>query len=267
MTTEEVVERFADARPGFVLASYAEVGLPFYRIRMRLQVLERKAVGPLEEFSLRAVDAGIDGAADMEAALGLDTSVLQATVVGLIESEALVLDERTPGGGERLRIGARGKDMLAHSVQIIPRERVVDIDFDGLLRVPTPFVRPYLEPRELKDRGVREIPPHPPRRPDETELRAHVPLIEEVIRSVGDAREQLSDVLAVRGIERRMRIFQPAVALVYKPEGSARSQAQVAFAVGMSQAGFDGDLDSRFCPGESRGSIDVNPEEVPRRVA
>jgi len=35
----------------------------------------------------------------------------------------------------------------------------------------------------------------------------------------------------------------------------------------VSQAGIDGDLETRFCPGGSRGFIDACPEEVSRRAA
>lgn len=232
MTTEEVVERFADARPGFVLASYAEVGLPYYRIRLRLQVLEHKAVGPLEEYSLRAVAAGITDPANMQQALGLDANVVQATIVALVEREALSIEHTDETADESLGLTPRGEDLLADAVQVVSSERIVDIDFDGLLREPTPFLSQYLEPRQLGERGIREVPPHPARRPDEVELRTHVASIEEIARQAGGPRQQLSDVLAVRGIERRLRIFQPAIALVYRAEGSRRSQGQVVFAVG-----------------------------------
>jgi len=230
LTTEEIVARFVDARPDFVLASYAEVGLPFYRISVRLQILEHKDLDPLQEFTLRAVDAGIDERAEIERALGLDANVVQATVLSLIEREAVSVSTGS-GTSDALALTTAGRETLTRATQIVSRERIVDIDYDGLLREPTPFLSRYLEPRQLAERGIREVPPHPARPPDESELRSHLPAIEGIIRAAGGPRQQLSDVLAVRKIERRQRIFQPAIALVYLPRGSRRALGQVAFAV------------------------------------
>lgn len=230
MTTEEIVARFVDARPDFALASYAEVGLPFYRISVRLQIVEHKELDPLQEFTLRAVDAGIDDRVEIQRALGLDANVVQATVLGLIEREAVSVNTGS-STSDALALTAGGREALVRATQIVSRERVVDIDYDGLLREPTPFLSRYLEPRQLAERGIREVPPHPARPPDEPELRSHLPAIEGIIRAAGGPRQQLSDVLAVRKIERRQRIFQPAVALVYLPRGSRRALGQVAFAI------------------------------------
>src|SRR5205085_10658125 len=43
MTSEEVARRHAN-RPGYTLVSYGEVGLPFYRIQLRVEVLEHKEI-------------------------------------------------------------------------------------------------------------------------------------------------------------------------------------------------------------------------------
>jgi hypothetical protein len=228
---EETAERFSDARPGFVLASYGEVGLPFFRVRMRLQVLEHKAIGPIEEFVLRAVGAGISDASNLQDALGLDEAVISATLVELLASDAIeILDSES--NEEKLGLSARGRDLLSAAQRIVSVERTVDVDFDGLLRVPVSPLPAYLEPRELRERGIREVPPYPAKRPDRTELRGHAAEIEQIARQAGGARQQLSDVLSVRSVERRLRIFQPAVALVYRAEGARRSQGQVAFAIG-----------------------------------
>lgn len=230
MTLEETVERYVDARPGYLLASYAEVGLPFYRIRLRLQTLERKALGPLEEYALRAVAANISDSAEVGSVLGLEGAVLDAALVGLVEREALTIGAPDDTSrGSPLTITQRGHDILADAELIVARERIVDIDYDGLLREPTPFLVGYQEPRQLKSAGIREIPPSPARRPDLDELRTQVDRIEQLFRQLGGAREQLNEVLAVRAIERRLRVFQPAIALVYRAE--AGRSTQVAFAI------------------------------------
>lgn len=241
MTVEEVVERFSKARPGYVLASYGEVGLPFYRLRLRLAVLEHKDVPPIQEFVLRAVGAGLVERDVIGEALGLSESLVSTTLVDLINEDALELGFDTPEGEETLKLTGNGRGLLSKAVQIKSTERIVEIDYDGLLRIPVMPLHRYLEPRDLDRLGVREIPPHPIRRPQDSELSAHTRDIEQIARQLGGARQQLSDVLAVRKIERASRVFSRAVALVYRPEGTRRSQGQVAFAVGgqLSEAHAD----------------------------
>jgi hypothetical protein len=51
-----------------------------------------------------------------------------------------------------------------------------------------------------------------------------------------------------------------------KQTGAATNDQLLHRAISMSQAGFDGDLVTRFCPGERKPSDDVKTEEVPRRA-
>jgi hypothetical protein len=232
VTVEEVVERFSKARPGYVLASYGEVGLPFYRLRLRIAVLEHKELPPIQEFVLRAVAADLIDREEIGRSLGLSESLLNTTLIDLINEDALELGSEVSVGEESLKLTAHGRELLSSSVQVKSTERIVEVDYDGLLRIPVMPLHRYLEPRDLDGLGVREIPPHPIRRPQDSELHAHTREIEQIARQLGGARQQLSDVLAIRKIERASRVFSRAVALVYRPEGTRRSQGQVAFAVG-----------------------------------
>ncbi len=72
MSAEEIAARFADARPGLVLASYADVALPFYRLSVRVQTIEHKDVTPFEDYAMRSLAAGVEHQEDIEAMLGLD---------------------------------------------------------------------------------------------------------------------------------------------------------------------------------------------------
>jgi hypothetical protein len=127
---------------------------------------------------------------------------------------------------------SHGRELLASAIQVKSAERIVDVDYDGLLRVPVTPLHRSLEPRDLEGLGVREIPPHPIRRPQDADLQGHTREIEHIARQLGGARQQMNDVLSVRKIERANRVFARAVALVYRPEGTRRSQGQVAFAIG-----------------------------------
>ena len=59
MSVERIAQKFAQARSGYDLVSYGEVGLPFYRIAINAHVLEHKRITPFAEFALRSVFAGV----------------------------------------------------------------------------------------------------------------------------------------------------------------------------------------------------------------
>lgn len=231
MSAEEIAARFADARPGLVLASFADVALPFYRLSVRVRTIEHKDVTPFEDYAMRSLAAGVESQGDIEAMLGLDRPLLEATLVGLAEQEAIELGSEQGEERQTVMLTKKGREMLRSASSIQSSEAVIEIDYDGLLREPVGFLARYLEPRQLVREGIREIPPHPARAPTEEELRGQLDRIEAIIRATGGPRRERADVLGVRSIQRRTRIFQPAVALVYRTRGAKRSQGQVAFVV------------------------------------
>ena len=52
MTPEETARHHADAHSGYELVSYGELGLPFFELRIRAEVLEHKRIDPFAEFVL-----------------------------------------------------------------------------------------------------------------------------------------------------------------------------------------------------------------------
>jgi hypothetical protein len=223
MTADELAERHAGDRPGFELVSYAEVGLPYWRLRVRCEILARKTVSAIDEILLKAVDADVRSSEDLVGLLGLDEPVLDAAVVGLLGSGWL--RQQVDGTLAVTDVGAEMKRELA---LLRSEDRPLSFDYDGLLRRPALVDRP-LEPRQLAAQGRREIPPSPAKRPDLLELRAKQPELERLMRMLGGGRDQDSDLLAVKEILRRERIFREALALVYRSKTA--SELEVAFLV------------------------------------
>lgn len=224
MRPSEIADRFADARAGMTLLDYCEVGLPCWRVLARCEVLASKAISTIDETIMRAIMLGVDEVAELELFLGLDEAVLESAIVGL------VADERVQSTSDnRLELTDIGKGVLAAAVEIVSREQVVPFDYDGLLRRPI-LADELLEPRRLRERGLREVPPFPARRPDVSELQASRQEIIRLLRSLGDGRDQESQLLAIRGFDRRDRMYQPAVAMLFAPPGS-RGRMEIAFAV------------------------------------
>src|SRR5262249_169732 len=89
------------------------------------------------------------------------------------------------------------------------------LHFDGLVRNIHLFRIPELwHPREIRDLGITEIPSSPARKPDVNDLK--LPELQHVIRSAaGEGRREL---LAIRGIEKAVRLFRRAVALLYQSQ-------------------------------------------------
>jgi hypothetical protein len=223
MTAEEVAQKHA-SRPGYELVSYGEVGLPFYRIAITAHVLEHKPIGPFAEYALRAVGAGITRPTEIERLLGLDSAVVDVTLTELISSDDLALHRGGNGGGVVLT--PKGRTTLETATAVVPEEAVIEIDYDGLLRKPVPYIETWLAPIELEKRGLREIPPSPTRPPELKDI--DIAAIENLIRVLGERRDAKRDILALKALERRRR-FMPAVALVYR--GQDETDVQVAFAI------------------------------------
>jgi hypothetical protein len=226
MTPEEVARQHF-TRPGFRLDSYGEVALPYWRLTVRAEILEKKPVAPLGEFALRAVGIGIDHPDAVGTLLGLDEPVLEATLVGLLADDDLAVAGGPAGGTQALTVTQKGRRTLEALGSIVPEEAILEIHYDGLLRRPVAFVDNWLEPRDVRSQGLREIPPARTRPPELDDL--PIDAIQAVVRRLGDRRHALRDILALKMIDQRKRIFQPAVALVYRAETG--DETRVEFAV------------------------------------
>ncbi len=213
-TQGTVAERFSAARPGWTLAACTEVALPYWRVRTRVRLMAHKRLGPIEEYALRAISAGIVNAEQVGEFLGLGEALCDATIVALLSRELLRWQ------GEELELTNSGNEVLTDCTVIRAEVRTVEIEWDGLLRRPVAALSAFLEPRNVRARGVREIPPSPSTGPDAEEMRSHLREIETLLRQLADGRGDEFDLLDIGGIERRFRMFRPAYALVYERDGA-----------------------------------------------
>lgn len=209
MTAADVAARFAP-RPDFELIAYTDVGLPYWRLRTRCELLTRPPISPIDQFILRAVRAGVDRREDMMMLLGLDDVVLDGAVGAMLAEDWL-----TSVGDEQVALTEKGVAAEEAAAQERAQDRMITFEFDGLLRRPTLLAQP-LEPSQLVDIGAREIPPHPTSRPDELELHDHRGEVERLIRTFGSRRDREIDLLAIKEVVRRERVFQEATALLFR---------------------------------------------------
>jgi hypothetical protein len=217
---EDIARLHADAHPGYELASFGEIGLPFFELRFQAHVLAHKPVNPFSEFVLRAAAAEL-GTDEMSALLGLDGRVLETTLVSLIERDLLAL----AADGDVVHITEAGKAVLDEAIEIRPVAMQVRAVFDPMLGDVLEPYGDFMAPRELADRGIREISLPALLRPELHQI--DVREVERVVRQMGGGREQTSDILALRSM-RRFRVYRPAIALVFAAVGGKDVTVEVA---------------------------------------
>lgn len=215
MRLEDIVEKAAYARSGYSLAAFKEAALPVYVLTARVLTLERKAISPIEEACLRAIDAGLESATDLSRFLGLPASVLKGTLASLNSREQINYIRPAPGSAARVLLTAKGKIALTSASIVEPEERLVKIVFDPLLKKVVFLPAPALfRPKEVKDRGWMEVPTCGAKRPEVED----VPLsdIDKALQRMPRVQEQSRELLAVRRLERRELQFTPCIALYYR---------------------------------------------------
>lgn len=226
-----------DNRPGFDLVSCQEVGLPVYKVTINLLTQIRKPIPPIEEFVLKAIDAGFSSEEEVTGFLGLELSTTREAMINLRRSEDIDLVSPDTSQLQIWKLTKKGERTLREAKIIVPEERTFDINFDGLLRIPRwygQFEKALLKPKDLRNKGILEIEPSPKRSPELSDLK--IKDIDAIIRKALEStknwklqgRQEL-DLLALKAIERRESFFLPSTALVYKAKDS--DEIQIAFIV------------------------------------
>jgi hypothetical protein len=222
MLTDEIARGFDD-RPGFDLVDFEEVGLPVYRLTSTVLTLQPKAYSPIEEFVLRAIEAGLENIETVTGFLGISASIVEATATTLIKDDDLIVDSEGI-----LHLTQKSQRILAGENLIRPREQSLVFHYDGLTRKPIRAEDLWLwDPRDLKDRGIREIRAFPPKRPRPEEIRGDE--LQAVLRGQVQASEPSTQILQVKSISRAFANFIPALALIYRR--TSGTEVQVGFAI------------------------------------
>lgn len=215
MNVEPVLEAAAFARPGYSLATFKQAALPVYLLTVRVLVLEKKPLSPIEEGCLRAVDAGLSAPAEISSFLGLGGKVLTGVLAGLNARECINYSKAIGDREAKVTLTAKGRSSLMEAVSAIPQERVVQLVFDPYLKrvlfVPTAALS---KPREAKENGWFELPLCGAKRPEVED----VPLqdLDKVIAKSRTREEESRELLALRRVERREMHFLPCLLLFYK---------------------------------------------------
>jgi len=222
MKTEDIAALFDD-RLGYRLVAFEDVGLPAYNLTTTVLTLQPKHYPAIDEFILRGVEAGLEGVPELSGFLGVDERVIEASASSLIRDEDLV--ERQGGV---LALTRKSMAVLAGEEPLRPREQSLVFKYDALTRrvIDGTYVR-LLAPREMRDRGMREIRAFPARKPEPGEIDADE--LQKVLQPAGGRLDEQSRILRVQSVTRGAALFIVAVMLIYRRE--AGDDVRVSFAI------------------------------------
>lgn len=227
MSLEQILEQTAHARPGFDLVSFKEAGLPVYVLKLRILVLERKELSPIEEAVLKAVRAGLDSPGGIYEFLGLPRTVLNPVLASLNTAELINYSRGAADADAKVTLAAKGRLALAEAATVKPQERVVSVCFDALTKKLLLIAPEQLDrSRDMRALGYFEVPTGTSKRPEVEDI----PLqdFNKVLARLPVTNEPTGTLLAVRRIERRELHFLRCVMLFYKNHAQP-PEVEVAF--------------------------------------
>lgn len=226
MTLESTLKEAATARPGYELSTFREAGLPVYVLTLRILVLERKPLGPIDEAVLRAVKAGLSAPEHIVAFLGLPASVITPVLAGLNTNELINYSRAFASESAKVTLSTKGMSALAEACSVRPQERIVRVCIDALTKKLLVIAPEQLyRAREMKDFGYFEVPNCNSKRLEVGDI----PLDDfDRILQRTQVGEEKGELLAVRRIERRELRYLKCVTLFYRSL-SKREDIEVAF--------------------------------------
>ncbi|MGE0304264.1 MAG: hypothetical protein AB7N61_14810 [Acidimicrobiia bacterium] len=214
--TSVVAERFASHKPGYRLLECEVAALPYFSITARGVWQERKALPPIDEFILHAINAGVVDPKEVGEFLGLDTALVDHSLARLWQRD--LVDYPAGNGGRLLRLTRIGERALEEISEVVPREGEIWFTFDRLAWRPSTVPSfDLVQPRDARDAGMRQISPRKGKkeaRPDATELSLGMvarALKESMGEALGDA-----DLLVVKQVDRGDAKFLPCHLLIFE---------------------------------------------------
>lgn len=210
MRADEIAKRYAFSREGFQLVGYEEVGLPVYRLTLRVLTQVQKPIPPIEEFVMKSLNAGLDTLDQLSHFLGLHERTLKHAMTNLMRSEDVFLS------GQHPQLTLKGQNTLRDAILIVPEQRTIEVYYDRLLR-NTPLFESYqlFSPKQLREQELLEIPPSIVKPPQLDDLSfAEINRLMQQERRV--TKEDKQELIAIKSVEKRTSLFVYAVALKYK---------------------------------------------------
>lgn len=253
-TVESVARRYAASRPGCRFVGPLEVGIAVYVLDLQVIAVEAEDIPLIDQFLLKSLQLGIDREDQLSLFLGLDQRTVRNRLVELSIGEFVTANPSNADAPAQCRLTAKGKKIVATMQQHVPKEVTLSkMAYHGftrrLLAIDTGKL---LLPRELRERGIPEIPAIPNRypRPDEINLNELSNLMK-ATRKGSREQSRRVNIINVRSVQKNVRTwYQPAVLLQFERAGVLR-QRIVTFAIdGVEDKSLERAFD--VCGGQDR---------------
>lgn len=225
LTSSEIATRFSGARPGLELIAVEEVGLPFFKLATEVVVQEPSPMAAIDEYVLRAVNAGFFLPEEVAGFLGISRTLADRAIANQCNLDHLqyLYD---PGSGARvLKLTGLGQIALEKDMPVRER-REIQVGFDRLLwSVTGRRLGDLILPKVAADTGLMEIPPKAQKRLKPADLT--VDLVDRAIRELPGRSFREIEILALTNVGNR-RMVLPAFALVYASSDGTSTQVAIA---------------------------------------
>ncbi len=227
MNLENILNDASKARSGYEISYFKEAGIPVYVLTIKILVLDKKTIGPIDEAILRAIKAGLSSPEDIYAFLGLPSSVIKSVFANLNKDELINYSRSINDKVARITLTTKGHTVLQECLVVRPVERVVKVCMDALTKRLMLINPDFLyKPSEMREFGFQEIPNCSTKRPEIEDI----PLDEfdRLISRNRTTEDDNQELLAIKVIERREIRYLPYVAIFYR-NSSKRSEIDVSF--------------------------------------
>lgn len=254
-TNDAIAARYERSRPGLELVGIEDAALPFSWVNLDVIAQERKSFPLLEEFTLRAIEAGLFSESDIGLLLGLEDDLVAATVVDLMQRDH-VNRRVAPDGKWRVALTPTGMNAARELSAVTPVSTVLGYGFDRLTWTVTAFRRPDLVSQtQAREAGLRVLPGRPADLSD-SDFPTNV-----LNRMLADERDEgRVEILLVRKITPRARLFLPAKLLIFADASGSEAQVGVVIDGEMSR---DHELEIERLGGADALGISVAPPADP----
>lgn len=216
MTAESVARRFEN-RSGYVLIDYAPVALPLYRLTVDAITMVHRDLAPIKEFVMKSIGAGLIDRGTIGGFLGLEKTVVDGTLNQLKVDKLVVQSDDAIG---ELALSDRGIEVLDKAKTSTPQDETMVFIYDRLIQKPVRlFSADLLIPNQIDPLSMIEIRAYPAEGPDVKDL--SIPEIAQVLERQAGGRVAFGrDLLRLKRILRRVRLYRSGVALIYKKNRS-----------------------------------------------
>lgn len=227
-----LAERYRLERPGLILIGVEDAAIPVTWIAVDVLAQERKRFAILDEFVLRSIKEGLDSEVDIASILGLKDMIIQRTVADLMGRD-LVRRRMDAMGNWQISLSPEGFGAASDLESVTPKKLYLGYAFDRLGWCATAFPRSALmRGDEVKVRGLRKLLG----RPGEISVGDVPPSTLNALINDEEGRDAKVEILNVKRVSIKSRMYLPAVILSYLESGTNEIQTAIAIDGEFSQS-------------------------------